>query len=797
MRRAVLFAAVVAVHLVLIRAWLRPRPPERPAAWRLCERLSEARRVTQKRELLEPEVLHLQPGSLAAPPGWRLAAADRNVVADLTADRPAPLRLQIDVPVEGGRDHVVHAMVRDPDRVARLLVRHTPTPEQPEAGWHRATDDRPAPPAQGSPAQGSPAQGSPAQGSPAQGSMARPAPAAAGAAAGAGAAAERVRFDWREDVPAGQRTLTLVLEAERASRVVLESVSVREASTRDPNLVVSGAAAALVGLVERPVEGAAAQSARGVRRLVQSLLASDGGAYEWTLPSPAPARLELETAVVPRGAPGGAPIDMSVEIERSGAWSTVYHEQRGAGGDGGGWKSARIALPRGATALRMSTRASGAGRPQVVAWGNPTLRDAAAPKRPHVLLVTLDAVRPDHLSAYGYRRATSPFLEKLAKLGARLEDVTAQRGHTWASSSSLATGLYPESSGVIARGARPHRGVRGMIDAFAAAGYRTGRIGSPDLPRGQIPGFDFAELADYDVDILSRLTAAAREHSDRPLFLWVHLANAHYPWRVADQFNRFDPGYSGPYASGLTRAEFRALEGQAEIPARVRDHLIALYDGSILQMDSRLESTFGELSRRGFFDDAVLAVTADHGTHMGEHDVWLLHSTPWHASLAVPLIVVAPGRVPAATVAGADRGRALLVDLGPTLLDLAGLPATGLDGMTLRPLFEGGRLPARTTVTRFQPAGYARVENDRYALIHNPSGEPLSWPGEHGRTIAMPRLALFDRLADPDEKHDLSIELPLVAGALAAEAAASADTAAPRLSSEARQLLMQAGYADE
>jgi arylsulfatase A-like enzyme len=193
----------------------------------------------------------------------------------------------------------------------------------------------------------------------------------------------------------------------------------------------------------------------------------------------------------------------------------------------------------------------------------------------------------------------------------------------------------------------------------------------------------------------------------------------------------------------------------------------------------------------------MVAVTADHGTHLGEHDVWFMHSTPGHASLAVPLILVAPGRVPAGLQLGADRGRALLVDLGPTLLDLAGVAPSALDGVSLRPLWQGERLPQRTTVTRFQPAGYARVENDRYVLLYNPSGEPLAWPGELSRTVPLPALGLYDRARDPDETRDLAAELPLVVGALRAEAEAQEAAAAPPLSSEARQLLRQAGYADD
>src|SRR5262249_54839374 len=147
------------------------------------------------------------------------------------------------------------------------------------------------------------------------------------------------------------------------------------------------------------------------------------------------------------------------------------------------------------------------------------------------------------------------------------------------------TGLFPQSTGVIARGDRPLRGLSGFVDAFAAAGYTTVRIGSPDLPRGQLTGFDFTEIAEFDLDVVNRLATVGRALADRPLFIWVHLATAHYPWTVADEFNRFDPGYRGPFASNITRAQYRALEDAGPIPEPIRRHLTALYDGAILQMD--------------------------------------------------------------------------------------------------------------------------------------------------------------------------------------------------------------------
>ncbi len=717
-----------AVHALTRRA-TAPRPP----VWRLAERLAEARRVPAE-ESVAFEALHLQPGTLEAPPGWRLEPAEARatpVVARLVADEIQPLRVRIDVPIDGGREYVVTARLRDPAGNARLLIERAPNLEQPTPGWHKASEQR---------------------------------------------SADRVRFDWREDVPPGKKTQALLLEADAARELTIESLTVREAGVRDPSIVESGAGAALHGLVERPVEGVRTVSPHGARRLEPSLLSAADGVYEWVLPSPPPVRFEAETALVPRGAPG-QPLEMRVELDGAHGWSVAWQDVRGLAGDGGGWKPVRIELPRDARAIRLRTTSQGSGHASLGAWGNPTLRDQA-PRHPHVLLITLDAVRPDHLGAYDPQRHTSPFIDSLAARGARFLDVSAQRGHTWASTTSLVEGLYPDSSGVVSRGARPYRGTRGAIDAFAAAGYTTGRIGSPDLPRGQMSGFDFAELGEYDNDIFDRLVALGRAYQDRPLFLWVHLQNAHYPWR------------------GISKEEFRDLENFGLSEAN-RERFGALYDGAIEQMDAKLGRAMAQLEQAGLFADAVIAVSADHGTHTGEHDVWYLHSTPWHACLKVPLILVAPGRVPAGLAVPAERGRALLVDLGPTLLDLAGVPGDGLDGLSLRPLLSGGRLAERTTVTHFQPAGYTLVENDRYELLYNPKSERLAWPGELTRTYPLPAIGLWDRVADPNEEHDLSAEKPEITAALRAQAEAHPGAAAPALSSEARQLLQQAGYAEE
>jgi len=772
-------ARVITVAAIVLSCACTPRREGPPAgarravvdvesgapAIRLLERLADARRLVAPKARVHAPRHDLDPRALVAPPGWRRTlTADGAARFDADGDgAPRPFALALPLPITPGRDHLVAARVRDPAEAARLLVEHLPTPELPQRGFQRATVER------------------------APGGVAR--------------------FDWRVEIPAdtGAATVEARLVADRAQSLTVEALSVREAIGRDPQLVTPAPAATLRVQHDAPIAGARAVGPRPPRRLVDALLATDGSLVEWALAPTAPRRFTVETAV----ARPGAPVELRVEVERpSGRWEALLTQTRGAepaDGAASGWRPWQVDLPADARALRLvvERRATptSAAAPAVVAWGAPTLAPAARPALPHVLLITLDAVRPDHLGMYGARRATSPFLDGLARRGVRFEDVVAQRGHTWASTTSLLTGLLPSTSGVVARGARPQRGLPSAVAAFQRAGYLTVRIGSPDLPRAQIAGFDRIERGDFDTELLERFTALADDAHARPLFVWLHLANAHYPYRVAPEANRFDPTYTGPHRDGLDRETLRALLDAPDGPPEAeRRHLEALYDASILQMDQRLGRALATAEERGLLHDAILAVTADHGAHFGEHDVWVLHATPWPQSLRVPLFFVAPGRLPAERVIAAASGRALLVDVMPTLLDLAGVaPTAPLDGVSLVPAArDGARVVDRTTVTGFQPATYVLVENERYALLWNPTGEPLAWPGELARTVALPRVALFDRVADPGFTRDLTAERPLVVGALRAAATAARDPrAAATLSTEARQLLMQAGYLDE
>jgi len=291
---------------------------------------------------------------------------------------------------------------------------------------------------------------------------------------------------------------------------------------------------------------------------------------------------------------------------------------------------------------------------------------AAAGEPPSVLLITLDTTRADRLGSYGYELAETPTTDRLAAEGTRFSRAYATCPLTIPSHSTMMTGRVPPSHGVRDNGDF----ILGddavtLAERFKDAGYATAAFTSA-FPTQARWGFDQG----FDVyhDPLSRLPTqldwrdqrtadeviddalSTLDGVDGPLFVWIHLFDAHWPYE--------------PPAPYDTRHEGRAYDGEiAFADAQV---------GRFLRWWDRTQPT------------SVVAVTADHGEGLGEGGEqthgFLLHD----GTIRVPLILRG---------AGFEAGLVIddpvsHVDLAPTLLNAAGLPLhDGLQGAELR---EGG-----------------------------------------------------------------------------------------------------------
>jgi arylsulfatase len=365
---------------------------------------------------------------------------------------------------------------------------------------------------------------------------------------------------------------------------------------------------------------------------------------------------------------------------------------------------------------------------------------------PHLLLISLDACRPDHLSAYGYGRDTSPFLKELAARGTRFANAFCNTHGTTPSHATMLSSLYQETHRIEYRAAEgenkqevvPTRAVL-LPEILKANGYVT--LGVTD--GGQMArayGFDrgFVEFDDAGEGVeggTAKLLAMVRRHqaSGAPIFAFLHTYSVHSPYQPPEPYRTMFGAF--PHAIEPTSEALLPVANTAwrDLQPGDMDFLQAQYDGGIRFADDTLRRFFDALRAAGFLDRAVVAVTADHGEEFGDHGGLLHRNHLYDELLRVPLILAGPG-IPSGRVEEKMVG---LVDLAPTLLSLAGIaPRVRMEGSDLRdPAFRGDTLFAQYGNLRYA----LRTRRWKYILTTRPEGEEL-----------------YDLQADPREKTNLA-----------------------------------------
>lgn len=350
----------------------------------------------------------------------------------------------------------------------------------------------------------------------------------------------------------------------------------------------------------------------------------------------------------------------------------------------------------------------------------------AALPRANVLLVTIDTLRADHVGAYGGPAGVTPTLDRLAAEGLRMSTVYSHVPLTLPSHTALMTGAWPHVNGVRDNGSFRFDGKRPTLaSALTAAGYRTGAfVGSfvLDARFGLNAGFDVyddrygarpmgGDLAQVERTADAVLDAAVQwiGTAESPWFAWAHLYDPHDPYAPPEPL----------------RSRFKADP----------------YAGEIAFADARLGLALEDLARRGRLANTVVAVTADHGESLGEHQERTHGLFAYDATLRVPLIIWAPPTIAPAVL----DGPAQLVDLMPTILDLVGLPVEVPNGRSLWSFVREGRPIADAGV-------YFEALNASFTRHWAPL-TGLVWRGR--KFIDLPIPELYDLAADPSERTNL------------------------------------------
>ena len=380
----------------------------------------------------------------------------------------------------------------------------------------------------------------------------------------------------------------------------------------------------------------------------------------------------------------------------------------------------------------------------------------AALERPNLVLIVVDTLRADWTTPYGFERDTSPELNAWARGGVLFERVRAQSSWTKISMASLMTSLWPRSHGITQAQDGLAESAVTLAEVLRDAGYATYGVqtnGWLHQSFGFHQGFDRYMFpkggghprlgqpslwphADRVYEEAVRLLDA--HDRERPFFLYLHFMDVH-EYAAPPSFKTFGTDSRGAYLAAVRWVD--------DAVRRIREKLTAA----------------------GYLEQTVLVFAADHGETFGEHGVHgharnVLTPVVW-----VPLVLRFPFRVEPVRIATQVRN----VDIAPTLLDLAGIPASGnFEGASLMPLLTGAATePDRPSyaglgVPLFPDASVQTAASDgAWTYARN---APIEKDDENAARRFQPVAPgvefLFDRRVDPGENVNLVAREPTEAG---------------------------------
>ena len=359
----------------------------------------------------------------------------------------------------------------------------------------------------------------------------------------------------------------------------------------------------------------------------------------------------------------------------------------------------------------------------------------------NVVVYVSDALRTDHLGCYGARWVNTKTVDELAAGGVRYAQAISSAPWTAPSTTSIVTGMYAHHHGYLHWDAALDPSVETMFRAFSAHGYEVASFVFDtnylfkDLPEANVLGTS---------ESLDGAFAFMRENREKPFLLYVHNWATHMPYDIVHADRKNWLAAKQEVIAGIQSDSASALEAMREGYRKAVER----------QSEELVASFLEELASLGLWESTTFAFLSDHGESWGERfpdkadvkGVYHMHGATLNDEIVhVPLILSAPGRLEPAVVDAQVR----TVDLVPTLLDLAGLPARVTDGETLLQV-EGDR-PAVIAGTDMGALTKLAVRIPPWKLIlHVESGEEEAY-----RLDTDPR-ELDSRPADvPPELRDL------------------------------------------
>lgn len=432
-----------------------------------------------------------------------------------------------------------------------------------------------------------------------------------------------------------------------------------------------------------------------------------------------------------------------------------------------------------------------------------------------MVLITLETTRADHLSCYGYSRATTPQIDHLAESGALFTETFTVSPRTNPSLASLFTSLYPHEHGVrnLVWPLDPEN--KTLTEILRDNGYTTGAVQThPRLT----PASGFSQgFGTYDDNIAAHpradlaCDAAVKwihtaSQTKQPWFLWIHLMDPHWiylpPPNYRSLYTPPDPRPLRLYEDlAQHKIDFGDVTFLNHMPSDEVKSFVDLYDGELRFTDESVGTLLTAIGDQR--NQTLFVITADHGESLGEHDYFFEHGDfGTEPEIHIPLAFVIPGVTSPGTKI---KSQVRNIDIMPTILDALHIAYAGkMRGTSLLPLL-GGQGKSRPCFgesgENYFPQNSRRevpgikgkwrwLREDRFKLLYIPHEQSEEWK-------------LFDLEADPGETKDVSLQYPDITASMKAELVkwmgedklARHSTDSP-LSPEAREELKALGYVD-
>lgn len=401
-------------------------------------------------------------------------------------------------------------------------------------------------------------------------------------------------------------------------------------------------------------------------------------------------------------------------------------------------------------------------------------RDAASTEMPPVIIISIDTLRASDVSAYGYRRDTTPNLDRFASEAIVCHDAVCNSNNTLISHASMLTSLYPSVHGAVV-GTPMRESATTLAEMLAEHGYRNGFFAAHGDWLTERYGFGRA-IDDFRTGYVKapQINAWVDEWLDSeltaPFFLFAHYYDAHsdfmgegeLPYNAPEGFRgRYTADYDGDF-TGCDEAKDQCAslylkvlsDERIQLSETDRAYIRGLYDEEVRYTDAKVGELLDRLREDGWYDRAIIVITSDHGEEFQEHGRFL-HESVQEVVARIPLFIRMPGGSPRGSIESMVES----VDIVPTILDALGLEIPDrLQGESLLPILEGSEpvtefaiiqsVAMRTSKWKIMQSGDGnRVLYD----IENDPGETRDVIAEHPDVVARFEQALADWMADYPE----------------------------------------------